>query len=46
MVNDPDVFTCTLSSNFACVFTMGIGLSLYFWCGHSSSLTISAMLVA
>lgn len=45
MLEDLDVFTCTLLSMFVSVFTLGIGLSFSLCC-VSSSLAISVTLAA
>lgn len=45
MLEDLDVFTCTLLSMFVSMFTLGIGLSFSFCCA-SSRLAISVTLAA
>lgn len=46
MLNDPDVFTCTLLSMFVSVLTLGIGLSFSLCCCGPSSLATSVTLSA
>lgn len=46
MLDDPDVFTCTLLSMFVSVLTLGIGLSFSLCCCVPSTLATSVALAA